>query len=126
MWEIYEADLLPVSIGAGILGTGGGRNPYLGYLRVREALRALTRNRVERRHTTNPASYTEHQTLPLVSNSNGHNSCSPTSSTISTRKGSPRSPSTPRWRGLRSRPIGFRAGMRTGCRWFAGSPGISM
>ena len=40
MWEIAEADLLPISIGAGILGTGGGGNPYLGYLRVREALRA--------------------------------------------------------------------------------------
>lgn len=39
-WEIVEADLLPISIGAGILGTGGGGNPYLGYLRVRESLRA--------------------------------------------------------------------------------------
>lgn len=40
MWEVVEADLLPVSIGAGILGTGGGGNPYLGYLRVREELRS--------------------------------------------------------------------------------------
>jgi DUF917 family protein len=40
VWEVAEADLLPVSIGAGILGTGGGGNPYLGYLRVRRALRA--------------------------------------------------------------------------------------
>lgn len=40
MWEVVEADLLPVSLGAGILGTGGGGNPYLGYLRVREELRA--------------------------------------------------------------------------------------
>lgn len=40
MWEIVEDDLIPVSIGAGILGTGGGGNPYLGYLRVREALRS--------------------------------------------------------------------------------------
>jgi DUF917 family protein len=38
--EIVEADLIPISIGAGILGTGGGGNPYLGYLRVREAMRA--------------------------------------------------------------------------------------
>ena len=40
MWEVIEADLLPISLGAGILGTGGGGNPYLGYLRVREELRA--------------------------------------------------------------------------------------
>lgn len=39
MWEVVEADLMPISIGAGILGTGGGGNPYLGYLRVRENLR---------------------------------------------------------------------------------------
>lgn len=39
MWEITEDDLLPISVGAGILGTGGGGNPYLGYLRVRECLR---------------------------------------------------------------------------------------
>lgn len=40
VWEVVEADLIPISIGAGVLGTGGGGNPYLGYLRVREALRA--------------------------------------------------------------------------------------
>jgi len=40
MWEVVEADLLPISIGAGILGTGGGGNPYLGFLRVREAMRS--------------------------------------------------------------------------------------
>lgn len=40
VWEIVEADLLAISIGAGILGTGGGGNPYLGYLRAREALRS--------------------------------------------------------------------------------------
>lgn len=39
MWQIVEADLTPISIGAGILGTGGGGNPYLGFLRVRELLR---------------------------------------------------------------------------------------
>lgn len=40
MRDIAEADLIAISLGAGILGTGGGGNPYLGYLRVREALRA--------------------------------------------------------------------------------------
>lgn len=40
MWEVVEADLMPISIGAGILGTGGGGNPYLGLLRVRELLRS--------------------------------------------------------------------------------------
>ncbi|MFQ5948216.1 MAG: DUF917 domain-containing protein [Acidimicrobiia bacterium] len=39
MWEITEQDLSPIAIGAGILGTGGGGNPYLGFLRVREFLR---------------------------------------------------------------------------------------
>lgn len=39
MWEVVEDDLMPISIGAGVLGTGGGGNPYLGYLRVRELLR---------------------------------------------------------------------------------------
>ena len=39
MWEITEHDLAPISIGAGILGTGGGGNPYLGYLRVRHHVR---------------------------------------------------------------------------------------
>lgn len=40
MWEVIEADLMPISIGAGVLGTGGGGNPYLGFLRVRELLRS--------------------------------------------------------------------------------------
>jgi len=39
MWEVTEDDLHPISIGAGVLGTGGGGNPYLGFLRVRELLR---------------------------------------------------------------------------------------
>lgn len=39
-WQVTEPDLHPISIGAGILGTGGGGNPYLGRLRVREELRA--------------------------------------------------------------------------------------
>lgn len=40
MWKITEQDLAPISIGAGILGTGGGGNSYLGYLRVRQYVRA--------------------------------------------------------------------------------------
>jgi len=46
MWEITEDDLIPAAIGAGILGTGGGGNPYLGRLRAREQLRAGRRIRV--------------------------------------------------------------------------------
>ena len=34
-----EADLLPLSIGAALLGTGGGGNPYIGMLRTRELFR---------------------------------------------------------------------------------------
>lgn len=38
-WPLVEADLLPLSIGAALLGTGGGGNPYVGMLRARELLR---------------------------------------------------------------------------------------
>ena len=40
MWEITEKDLNPAAIGAAILGTGGGGNPYLGRLRARAEMRA--------------------------------------------------------------------------------------
>lgn len=36
---LRESDLLPLSLGAGLLGTGGGGNPYIGMLRARELLR---------------------------------------------------------------------------------------
>lgn len=39
MWQIVEDDLESIAIGAGILGTGGGGNPYIGQLRAREAIR---------------------------------------------------------------------------------------
>jgi DUF917 family protein len=42
-WVLTEQDLHDLSIGAGILGTGGGGNPYLGYLQVRELLRSGAR-----------------------------------------------------------------------------------
>ena len=38
-WPLVEADLLPLSIGAALLGTGGGGNPSVGMLRSRELLR---------------------------------------------------------------------------------------
>jgi hypothetical protein len=38
-WRIVEADLQPIATGAAVLGTGGGGNPYVGMLRVRELLR---------------------------------------------------------------------------------------
>ena len=38
-WPLLEQDLLPLSIGAAFLGTGGGGNPYVGMLRARELLR---------------------------------------------------------------------------------------
>ncbi len=46
MWQITEADLPSIAIGAAILGTGGGGNPYLGMIRTRELLRAGRRIRV--------------------------------------------------------------------------------
>lgn len=36
---LKETDLLPLSIGAALLGTGGGGNPYIGMLRTRELIR---------------------------------------------------------------------------------------
>ena len=39
MWQLTEDDLQSIAIGAGILGTGGGGNPYIGMLRAREAMR---------------------------------------------------------------------------------------
>ena len=39
-FPIRESDLLPLSLGAAVLGTGGGGNPYIGMLRLRELLRA--------------------------------------------------------------------------------------
>jgi uncharacterized protein len=36
---LKESDLLPLSLGAALLGTGGGGNPYIGMLRTRELLR---------------------------------------------------------------------------------------
>ncbi len=38
-YPLTEADLLPLSIGAALLGTGGGGNPYIGMLRTRELMR---------------------------------------------------------------------------------------
>jgi DUF917 family protein len=38
-YVLKESDLLPLSLGAALLGTGGGGNPYIGMLRARELLR---------------------------------------------------------------------------------------
>ncbi len=39
MWEANEDNLDSIAMGAGILGTGGGGNPYIGQLRARQAIR---------------------------------------------------------------------------------------
>lgn len=38
-YVLAEADLLPLSLGAAVLGTGGGGNPHVGMLRARELFR---------------------------------------------------------------------------------------
>jgi DUF917 family protein len=38
-FPVVEKDLLPLALGAALLGTGGGGNPYIGMLRLRELLR---------------------------------------------------------------------------------------
>lgn len=40
MWRVEEADLEALALGAGVLGAGGGGNPYYLFLTVRELLRA--------------------------------------------------------------------------------------
>lgn len=40
LWVLDEEDLEALEIGAGILGTGGGGNPYIGKLRARLAMRS--------------------------------------------------------------------------------------
>ena len=39
MWQATESVLDSIAIGAGILGTGGGGNPYVGQLRARQVIR---------------------------------------------------------------------------------------
>ncbi len=39
MWHILEDDLESIAIGAGILGTGGGGNPYIGMLRAKQMIK---------------------------------------------------------------------------------------
>ena len=39
MWEANEDNLESIAMGAGILGTGGGGNPYIGQLRARQAIK---------------------------------------------------------------------------------------
>ena len=39
MWEANEDSLEAIAMGAGILGTGGGGNPYIGQLRARQAIK---------------------------------------------------------------------------------------
>ena len=39
MWQATEQVLESIAIGAGILGTGGGGNPYIGQLRAKQAIR---------------------------------------------------------------------------------------
>ncbi len=45
-WTLDETDIEALEIGAGILGTGGGGNPYIGKLRARQALREGHRMRI--------------------------------------------------------------------------------
>ena len=40
MWTVDDAAVEPIAIGAGILGTGGGGNPYLGMLHARRRIAA--------------------------------------------------------------------------------------
>ena len=46
VWELDERELAQIALGAGILGTGGGGNTYLGFLRARQLLRTGHRIRI--------------------------------------------------------------------------------
>ena len=39
MWNVLEDGLESIAIGAWILGTGGGGNPYIGMLRAKQMIR---------------------------------------------------------------------------------------
>ncbi len=39
MWQVDESNLEAIAIGAGILGTGGGGNPYIGQLRAKQVIK---------------------------------------------------------------------------------------
>src|SRR5208283_2851861 len=45
-FRLTESDLFPLSLGAALFGTGGGGNPYIGMLRLRELLRKGARAEV--------------------------------------------------------------------------------
>ncbi len=45
-WDLTEQDLAHIALGAGILGTGGGGNTYIGMLRARQLLRQGLRIRI--------------------------------------------------------------------------------
>lgn len=53
-WEIDERALEAIALGAGVLGTGGGGSPYLGWLRVRRQLRLGRRVAVVRLDDLDP------------------------------------------------------------------------
>ena len=44
MRYLNETNLQDIAIGAAVLGTGGGGNPYIGYLIGREAIRQLVQH----------------------------------------------------------------------------------
>eukprot|EP01065_Artemidia_motanka_P015413 TRINITY_DN19240_c0_g1_i1.p1 TRINITY_DN19240_c0_g1~~TRINITY_DN19240_c0_g1_i1.p1 ORF type:complete len:963 (+),score=213.09 TRINITY_DN19240_c0_g1_i1:63-2891(+) len=46
VWELTEADVGRIAVGAGILGTGGGGNPYHSTLRAKECIRQGKKMRV--------------------------------------------------------------------------------
>lgn len=48
VWDVTESDIDRIALGAGILGTGGGGNPYIGSLMAKAQLRAGRRIRVIR------------------------------------------------------------------------------
>src|SRR5918992_2099379 len=53
-WEINEEALEAIALGAAVLGTGGGGNPYLGWLRVRRQLQLGRRVRIVRLEDLDP------------------------------------------------------------------------
>ncbi|CAN5619256.1 DUF917 domain-containing protein [soil metagenome] len=53
-WEIDEDALEAIALGAAVLGTGGGGNPYLGWLRVRRQLHLGRRVRIVRLEELDP------------------------------------------------------------------------
>ena len=75
MWQLVEDDLESIAIGAAILGTSGGGNPYIGRLRARQATRERADLGPRSRTNDGPGRRTGGETGPRVAADDGRGAC---------------------------------------------------